>query len=189
MSHLLISLQYIYPGFSSTHLQIHYTGKSILSPLQIIKFRCSNHFHGHVYKSTNICERMGRSQELSEFQRGTVVGCHPCNKSSREISSLLNIPQSTVSGIITKWKQLGTTATQSRSSRPRKMAERGQRMLRRIVRRGHQLSAESIATDLQTSCGLQISARTVRRELHGIGFHGQAAASKPYVTKCNAKRL
>ncbi|KAG7326089.1 hypothetical protein KOW79_011014 [Hemibagrus wyckioides] len=32
-------------------------------------------------------------------------------------------------------------------------------MLRRIVRRGRQLSAESIATDLQTSCGLQI--RTV----------------------------
>ncbi|KAL0182453.1 hypothetical protein M9458_021828, partial [Cirrhinus mrigala] len=29
---------------------------------------------------------------------------------------------------------------------------------------------------------------TVRRELHGMGFHGQAAASKPYSTKCNAKR-
>ncbi|CAI9570684.1 unnamed protein product [Staurois parvus] len=42
--------------------------------------------------STNICERM-------------------CSKSICEISLLLNIPQSTVSGIITKWKQLGTTAT------------------------------------------------------------------------------
>ncbi|KAL0167098.1 hypothetical protein M9458_038942, partial [Cirrhinus mrigala] len=29
---------------------------------------------------------------------------------------------------------------------------------------------------------------TVRRELHGMGFHGQAAAFKPYITKCNAKR-
>ena len=59
-------------------------------------------------------------------------------------------------------------------------------MLRRIVRRGCQLSAKSIATDLQTSCGLQISSRTVRRKLHG--FHGRVAASKPYITKCNAKR-
>uniref|UniRef100_A0A668AM17 Sleeping Beauty transposase HTH domain-containing protein n=1 Tax=Myripristis murdjan TaxID=586833 RepID=A0A668AM17_9TELE len=67
---------------------------------------------------------MGRSQELSEFQRGTVIGCHLCNKSSREISSLLNIPQSTVSSIITKWKRLGTTATQPRSGRPRKVTER-----------------------------------------------------------------
>ncbi|CAI9614281.1 unnamed protein product [Staurois parvus] len=55
---------------------------------------------------------MGRSQELSEFKRGTMVGCHLCNKSIREISLQLNIPRSTVCGIITKWKQLGTAATQ-----------------------------------------------------------------------------
>ncbi|CAI9547667.1 unnamed protein product [Staurois parvus] len=55
--------------------------------------------------STNICERMGRSQELSEFKRSTVIGCHLCNKFIREISLLLNIPRSTVSGIITKWEQ------------------------------------------------------------------------------------
>ncbi|CAI9532592.1 unnamed protein product [Staurois parvus] len=43
--------------------------------------------------STNICKRL-------------------CIKFICEISLLLNIPQSTVSDIITKWKQLGTTATQ-----------------------------------------------------------------------------
>jgi len=41
------------------------------------------------------------------------------------------------------------------------------------VRRSRQLSAESIAADLQTLCGLQISSRTVRRELHGMGLHGE----------------
>ncbi|CAI9547203.1 unnamed protein product [Staurois parvus] len=56
--------------------------------------------------STYICERL-------------------CNKSIREMFLLLNIPQSTVSGIISKWKQLGTTATQPPSGRPRKMTERG----------------------------------------------------------------
>ncbi|CAI9553973.1 unnamed protein product [Staurois parvus] len=61
--------------------------------------------------SKNICERMARSQELSEFKRGTVIGCHLCNKSIHEIPLLLNIPRSTVSDI-TKWKKLGTTATQ-----------------------------------------------------------------------------
>ncbi|KAI2662490.1 Transposable element Tcb2 transposase [Labeo rohita] len=132
---------------------------------------------------------MGRSQELSEFQCGTVIGCHLCNKSSREISSLLNIPQSTVSCIIRTWKRLGTTATQPRSGRPCKLTERGQRMLRRLVRRGRQLSAESVAADLQTSSGLQISSRTVRRKLHGMGFHGRAAASKPYITKCKTRRM
>ncbi|CAI9578527.1 unnamed protein product [Staurois parvus] len=97
--------------------------------------------------STNICERMGRSQELNEFKHGTMIGCHLCNKSIYEISLLLNITRSTISGIITKWKQLGTTATQSQS-------ERGQRMLKCTVCRSRQLSAESIAKDLQTLCGL-----------------------------------
>ncbi|CAI9620997.1 unnamed protein product, partial [Staurois parvus] len=113
--------------------------------------------------STNICERMGRSQELSEFKRGTMIGCHLCNKSICEISLLLNIPRSTISGIITKWKQLGTTANQPPS-------ERVQCMLKRTMCRSHQLSAESISKDLQPSCGLQISTATVRRELHGMGF-------------------
>ncbi|CAI9542656.1 unnamed protein product, partial [Staurois parvus] len=96
----------------------------------------------------NICERL-------------------CNKSIREISLLLNFPWSTISGIITKWKQLGTTATQPQSSRPRKMTEQGQR----TVYRSCQLSAESISKDLQISYGLQIST-TVCRVLHGMGFHG-----------------
>ncbi|CAI9575929.1 unnamed protein product [Staurois parvus] len=56
--------------------------------------------------STNSCKRMGRSQELSEFMGGTMIGCHLCNKSIRDISLLLNISRSTVSGIITMWKQL-----------------------------------------------------------------------------------
>ncbi|CAI9552620.1 unnamed protein product [Staurois parvus] len=67
--------------------------------------------------STNICERMGCSQELSEFKRYIMIGCHLCNKSIHEISLLLNIP-STNSGTITKWKQQGTTATQPRNGRP-----------------------------------------------------------------------
>ncbi|CAI9579391.1 unnamed protein product, partial [Staurois parvus] len=150
-------------------------------------FRCSNPLHGHrVYTikplgkqtaSTNIGERMGRSQELSDSKRGPVIGGHLCNKSICNISWLLNIPHSTVSGIITKWKQLGT-ATQPPSGRPRHLTGRGQRMLKRTVRTSHQLSAESIAKDLQTWCGLQMSPTTVCRELHGMGFHGRAAASK-----------
>ncbi|CAI9585440.1 unnamed protein product [Staurois parvus] len=102
--------------------------------------------------STNICEIL-------------------CSKSIREISLLLNIPHSTVSGIITQWKQLGT-ATQPQSGRPRKMTEWGQCILKHTVNSSRHLSAESIAKDLQTSCSLQISTTTVHRELYGMCFHG-----------------
>ncbi|CAI9562008.1 unnamed protein product, partial [Staurois parvus] len=59
------------------------------------------------------------------------------NKSIIDISLLLNIPRSTVSGIVTKWKQLGTTATQQRCGRPCRMTEWGERILKRTVRRRH----------------------------------------------------
>ncbi|CAI9570878.1 unnamed protein product, partial [Staurois parvus] len=58
------------------------------------------------------------------------------------------------------------------------MTERGQCMLKYTVRRSRQLSAESIAKDLQTLCGLQINTTTIHRELYGMGFHGRAAPSK-----------
>ncbi|CAI9543664.1 unnamed protein product, partial [Staurois parvus] len=51
--------------------------------------------------STNICERKGHSQNLSEFKRGPEIGCQLCNKSFREIILLLNIPRSTVTDIVT----------------------------------------------------------------------------------------
>ncbi|CAI9554139.1 unnamed protein product [Staurois parvus] len=171
---MLCTTLYFFLRYTILPIVLGHTSKSLDSGVPITSMAT-----GMQTASTNICERMGQSQELSEFKRGTVIGCQLCNKSIHEISLLLNIPWSNVSGIITKWKQLGTTATQPRSGRPHKMTERGQHMLKRTVHKSHQLSAEPIAKDLQTSCGL--------RELYGMGFHGQEAASKPYITKCNAK--
>ncbi|CAI9607795.1 unnamed protein product, partial [Staurois parvus] len=85
----------------------------------------------------NICERL-------------------CNKSNK-ISLLLNIPRSTVSDNITKWKQLGTTAIQPQSGRLCKMTERGQRILKCTVLRSRQLSVKSIAKDLQTSWAFRLT--------------------------------
>ncbi len=52
---------------------------------------------------TNICGgKMGHSEELSEFKCGTVIGCHLYHKSVHEMSSLLEIPRSTVNGTVGK---------------------------------------------------------------------------------------
>lgn len=66
---------------------------------------------------------MDCSVELTEFECGPVIGCHHCKKSVCETSSFLDIPPSTVSGISAKWKCLGTTGTQPRSGRPRKVTQ------------------------------------------------------------------
>ena len=74
---------------------------------------------------------MGRTEELSDFQRGTVIGCHLSNKSVRQISALLELPQSTVSAVIVKWKRLGAITAYLRSGRPQKLTERDHRMYAR----------------------------------------------------------
>ena len=68
---------------------------------------------------------MVRTEVLSDFQCCTIIGCHLSNKSVYEVSTLLELPRSTVSIVIVKWKRLGATTAQPRSGRPHKLTERG----------------------------------------------------------------
>ena len=120
-----VVLLFVYLLTVQFELKIHYTAKSIHSPTQFIEFRCFYHFHGH--RSITFVKRFTKERvtltSLSEFQHGIMIGCHLCNKSSGEISLQLKIPHSLVSGISTKWKWMGTTATKPQSGNPHKITE------------------------------------------------------------------
>ncbi|KAM8772961.1 aminoacyl tRNA synthase complex-interacting multifunctional protein 1-like [Acanthopagrus schlegelii] len=118
---------------------------------------------------------MGRSEELSDFQRGTVVGCHLCKKSVREISALLNLPRSTVSAVILKWKRGGITTALPRSGRPHKLKEEDRQVLEKVALGNCLPSVEALTTEFQTASGAKVSSRTVRRELHEMGFRGRVS--------------
>ena len=60
---------------------------------------------------------MGRTEELSDFEHGTVIESHLCHKSVCEISALLDLPWSTVSAIIMKGT-LGPITAQPQIWRP-----------------------------------------------------------------------
>jgi transposase len=122
-----------------------------------------------------------------DFQRGTVIGCHLSNKSVSQVSALLELPRSTVSAVIVKWKRLGATAAQPRSGRPHKPTERDHHVQKHVVCKKCLSSVTTLTTEFQTSSGSNISTITVRRELYEMGFHARAAANKPKITMCNAK--
>lgn len=131
-------------------------------------------------ESPDICDRMGRSEELSDFQRGTVVGCHLCKKSNREISALLNLPRSTVSNVILKWKRGGITTALPRSGRPHKLKEEDRQVLEKVALENCSPSVEALTAEFQTASGANVSPRTIRRELHEMGFRGRVSAyNKP----------
>jgi hypothetical protein len=114
---------------------------------------------------------MACTEELSDFQCDTVIGCHLSNKSVGKMSALLDLPRSTVGAVIVKWKHLGATIALPRSG------------ILKIM-----FSVATLPTEFQTTSGSNVSTRTVRRELHEMGFHGRAATHKPKITMCNAKR-
>jgi hypothetical protein len=59
----------------------------------------------------NSTSSMGRSGELSDFERGLVIGCYISKKSVRDIATLLKLPKLAVGDVIVKWKHEGTTTT------------------------------------------------------------------------------
>jgi transposase len=61
---------------------------------------------------------MGRSGEVSDFERGLVIGCHIIKKSVKDIATLLKLPKSMVGDMIVKWKHEGTTTMKPRLGRP-----------------------------------------------------------------------
>lgn len=82
-------------------------------------------------------ERMDGSKELAELEDGDVIGYHYYSKSICNISSLVDVPPSAVSGVIPYWKCLGTTGTRTQSGTSCRVTERGHQLLRPIVHKSH----------------------------------------------------
>ncbi|GFX72350.1 uncharacterized protein TNCV_1253041 [Trichonephila clavipes] len=110
---------------------------------------------------------MSKSKELSEFDRSSIVGCHLCGK------------------LILKRR--GSETAEKRTGRPKILGERSRRTLKRAVKQNRKSSVVESSQKFQSSSGISVSSRTVRRELKHLGFHGGAASHKPNNTPQNAK--
>jgi transposase len=131
---------------------------------------------------------MDRSGELSDFERGLVIGCHFSKKSVRDIATLLKLSKSVVCGVIVKWKREGTTTMKPRLGRLRLMTDRDRRALKKAVHETCHISSEIITCEFSNATNCPASTMTVRQELRGMGFHGRSAAHKPNISPVNAKR-
>ena len=128
---------------------------------------------------------MDHSKELPEFERGTITGSHCCKKLVPEISFLLDIPQSTVSGITDKWKRFGTTSTQ-----PRSVCKVTEQVTDCWGTKCIKVTNALLTQQLQNSKP-PVASTSAQKLCSGSFmqcFHGQVAACKPYINKHNAKR-
>ena len=122
---------------------------------------------------------MARTEELSDFQRGTVIGCHLSKKLVCHISALLELSRSIVSAVIVKWKLLGETTAQPQSGTSHNLTERDRRVLKCAARKNRLSSVAKLTTEFQTASGSNVSTRTVCGKRHEMGFHGRASLRSP----------
>ncbi|XP_061888308.1 aminoacyl tRNA synthase complex-interacting multifunctional protein 1a [Entelurus aequoreus] len=113
---------------------------------------------------------MGRSRELSDFQRGIVVGCHMCKKTLREIANLLNLPRSTVSNVVLQWKREGRTCPLPRCGRPHILKEEHRQVLESLAQEHTFPSLQALTCEFQRASGAKVSKATVSRELREMGL-------------------
>ena len=90
--------------------------------------------------------------------------CHrmPPFQQVRQISAMLELPRSTLSAVIVKWKRLGATA-QPQSGRPHKLTEWDWRVLKSVACENRLSSVATLTSEFQTISGRNVSTRTVWR--------------------------
>ncbi|GFX92939.1 transposable element Tc1 transposase [Trichonephila clavipes] len=74
-----------------------------------------------------------RNSELPDFEKGIVVGYHRNGRFLRNISSEINIPKSTVTFVIKKWKVSGDYRNVLSSARPTKLRYRDRQVLSKEI--------------------------------------------------------
>ena len=67
------------------------------------------------------------------------------------------------------------------SGRPHKLTEWNHQVLKHVACKNGLSSVATLTTELQTGSGSNVSTRTVRLELHELGFHGLTATHKPKI--------
>jgi transposase len=92
-----------------------------------------------------------KRHEVSEFDRGRVVGAHDGGMSIRNITAKYNIPKSTVHRIIKDFEESGLTKPRPRSGRPPELDARDRRHLVQIIEKDHTVALAQLTAQMKIS--------------------------------------
>lgn len=118
-------------------------------------------------------------RQLDEFERGKIFGLHLGGHSATEISTILNVPRTTIQTVIKNHRPLANT----RTGRPPELTERAERRVLLELRKNPKITYQKLRRTLD----LKISARTIRRIAHKHGIRKWLQKKRPFLTPKQAK--
>jgi transposase len=131
---------------------------------------------------------MPKKRELTEFERGEIIGLWKGGHSEWNINEILDIPKTTIHRTITDYKDSEKISAAPRSGRPPKFTERDVRHLAKIVKEDRKQSLEEITKKISDCLSSPVCNNTVRQVLHSEGYFGRAGKRKPLVSEANRKK-
>uniref|UniRef100_A0A669DQ91 Transposase Tc1-like domain-containing protein n=1 Tax=Oreochromis niloticus TaxID=8128 RepID=A0A669DQ91_ORENI len=115
---------------------------------------------------------MGKSRDLSEFERGMIVGARRAGCSISQTANLLGCSRTAVSRVYNEWcEKKKTSSDRATTGRKRLVDENGEKWIESVVEANNQVTIEEIHA-LYNSSGVEkpISLRTARRTLKRLGY-------------------
>ena len=105
-----------------------------------------------------------------------------------ELSRMLNIPRTTITSVLSKYRMTGTVETLTRSGRKRSFTNRDRNALKRLVKSNRRLTLQDITAKLNECKTMTLSQKTVQRVLHSEGYKRRLAKKKMVVREVNRKK-
>ena len=114
---------------------------------------------------------MGKKSDLSDFERGMIVGARRAGSSVSKTADVLGFSRTTVSRVFREWSEKQKTSSNRRScGRKPLVDERGERRMARIVQSNIRATTKEITTEFNNGTQKVISERTAYRTLCRMGY-------------------
>ncbi len=132
---------------------------------------------------------MGKKGDLSDFERGMVVGARWAGEGISKTADLQGFSCTTISRVYREWSEKEKISSERQLCGRKYLVDvRGQRRMGRLVRDDRKATVTQITTRYNQGMQNTISEHTTRRTLKKVGYNSRRPHRLPLLSAKNRKR-